>query len=193
MYIVYRELNKITIKNRYPLPRIDDLFDQFQGSRYFSKIDLCSGYQQLRVHEDDNPKTAFRTRYRHFEFTFMPFGLINAHVSKEEYEIHLKLILELLEKEKLYGKFSKCEFWLQEVRFLGHVVNSEELFSDYDCEIRYHPGKENVVANALSIKEWIKPRRVRALSMMINSGVKAKIMELQGEASKDFNTPAEML
>ncbi|GKA37023.1 hypothetical protein Tco_0723588 [Tanacetum coccineum] len=110
---------------------------------------LQSGYHQLRVHEADNPKTTFKTRYRHFEFTFMPFGLTNAPVSKEEYEIHLKLILELLEKEKLYGKFSKCEFWLQEVHFLGHVVNSE--------------------------------------------GIKAKIMKAQGEASKDFNTPAEML
>ncbi|GKB79500.1 putative reverse transcriptase domain-containing protein [Tanacetum coccineum] len=117
--IDYRELNKLTIKNRYPLPRIDDLFDQLQGSRYFSKIDLRSGYHQLRVREEDIPKTAFRTRYGHFEFT-----------SKEEHEVHLKLILELLKKEKLFRKFSKCEFWLQEVRFLGHVVNSEGIHVD---------------------------------------------------------------
>ncbi|GJX45972.1 putative reverse transcriptase domain-containing protein [Tanacetum coccineum] len=136
------KLNKLTIKNRYPLPRIDDLFDQLQGSRYFLKIDLRSGYHQLRVCEEDIPKTAFRTRYGHFEFTVMPFDLTNAPAvfmdlmnrvckpyldkfvivfsddiliyskSKEEHEVHLKLILELLEKEKLFGKFLKCEFWL---------------------------------------------------------------------------------
>ncbi|GJW37596.1 putative reverse transcriptase domain-containing protein [Tanacetum coccineum] len=113
MCIDYRELNKLTIKNRYPLPRIDDLFDQLQGARYFSKIDLRSGYHHLRVHEDDIPKTAFRTRYRHFEFTVMPFGLTNAPATKEDHEVHLKLVLELLKKEWLYAKFSKCEFWLQ--------------------------------------------------------------------------------
>nr|GFA29723.1 hypothetical protein [Tanacetum cinerariifolium] len=123
----YRELNKLTIKNRYPLLRIDDLFDQLQGSRYFSKIDLRFGYHQLRVRKEDIPKTAFRTRYGHFEFTVMPFGLTNAPASKKEHEVHLKLILELL---KLFGKFSKCEFWLQEVHFLGHVVNSEGIQVD---------------------------------------------------------------
>ncbi|GKE82229.1 putative reverse transcriptase domain-containing protein, partial [Tanacetum coccineum] len=160
MCIDYQELNKLTIKNCYPLPRIDDLFDQLQGSRYFSKIDLRSGYHQLRVREEDIPKTAFRTRYGHFEFTIMPFGLTNAPAvfmdlmnrvckpyldkfvivfindiliyskSKEEHEVYLKLILELLEKGKLFGKFSKCEFWLQEVRFLGHVVNSKGIHVD---------------------------------------------------------------
>ncbi|GJV51389.1 putative reverse transcriptase domain-containing protein [Tanacetum coccineum] len=149
MCIDYRELNKLTVKNRYPLPRIDDLFDQLQGSRFFSKIDLRSGYHQLRVHEDDIPKTAFRTRYGHFEFTVMPFGLTNAPAvfmdlmnrvckpyldkfvivfiddiliyskTKEDHEVHLGLVLELLRKEKLYAKFSKCEFWLQEVHFLS--------------------------------------------------------------------------
>ncbi|GKF05124.1 hypothetical protein Tco_0035792 [Tanacetum coccineum] len=106
------ELNKLTINNRYPLPRIDDLFDQLQGARHFSKIDLRSGYPQLWVHEDDIPKTAFRTRYRHFEFMVMPFRLINApavfmDLMNREHEVHLRLVLELLKKEKLYAKFSK--------------------------------------------------------------------------------------
>ncbi|GJS64660.1 putative reverse transcriptase domain-containing protein [Tanacetum coccineum] len=153
MCIDYRELNKLTIKNRYPLPRIDDLFDQLQGACCFSKIDLRSGYHQLRVREEDIPKTTFRTRYGHFEFTVMPFGMTNAPAifmdlmnrvckpyldkfvivfiddiliyskTEEEHEVHLKTILDLLKKEKLYAKFSKCEFWLKEVQFLGHVVN----------------------------------------------------------------------
>ncbi|GJR44130.1 reverse transcriptase domain-containing protein [Tanacetum coccineum] len=160
MCIDYRELNKLTVKNRYPLPRIDDLFDQLQGSCYFSKIDLRSGYHQLRVHEDDIPKMAFRMRYGHFEFTVMPFGLTNAPAifmdlmnrvcklyldkfvivfiddiliyskTKEDHEVHLGLVLELLRKEKLYAKFSKCEFWLQEVHFLGHVVNQNGIHVD---------------------------------------------------------------
>ncbi|GKD52456.1 putative reverse transcriptase domain-containing protein [Tanacetum coccineum] len=95
MCINYHELNKLTVKNRYPLPRIDDLFDQLQGSRAYSKIDLRSGYHQLRVCEKDIPKTAFRTHYE-----------------QKEHEGHLKLILRLLKKEELYAKFSKCEFWL---------------------------------------------------------------------------------
>nr|GEZ75755.1 putative reverse transcriptase domain-containing protein [Tanacetum cinerariifolium] len=160
MCIDYIELNKVTIKNRYPLPRINDLFDQWQGACCFSKIDLRSGYYQLRVHEDDIPKTAFRTRYGHFEFTVMPFGLTNAPAifmdlmnrvcklyldkfvivfiddiliyskSEEEHEQHLRTILDLLKKEKLYVKFSKCEFWLKEVQFLGHVVNQEGIHVD---------------------------------------------------------------
>ncbi|GJY86210.1 putative reverse transcriptase domain-containing protein, partial [Tanacetum coccineum] len=153
MCIDYKELNNI--KNRYPLLRIDDLFDQLQGACYFSKIDLRSGYHQLRVHEDDILKTAFRTRYGYFEFTVMPFGLTNAPAvfmdlmnrvckpyldkfviifiddiliyskTKEEHEVHLKLVLELLRKEKLYAKVSKCEFWLEEVHFLDHVDPSK--------------------------------------------------------------------
>ncbi|GJV13847.1 putative reverse transcriptase domain-containing protein [Tanacetum coccineum] len=152
MCIDYRELNKLTVKNRYPLPRFDDLFDQLQGACYFFKIDLRSGYPQLRVHEDDIPKTAFRMRYGYFKFTVMPFGLTNAPAvfmdlmnwvckpyldkfvivfiddiliysnTKDEHEVRLKFVLELLRKEKLYAKFSKCEFWLQEVHFLRHSV-----------------------------------------------------------------------
>ncbi|GJZ04244.1 putative reverse transcriptase domain-containing protein [Tanacetum coccineum] len=401
MCIDYRELNKLTVKNRYPLPRIDDLFDQLQGSCYFSKIDLRSGYHQLRVHEDDIPKTAFRTRYGHFEFTVMPFGLTNAPAvfmdlmnrvcklyldkfvivfiddiliyskTKEDHEVHLGLVLELLRKEKLYAKFSKCEFWLQEVHFLGHVVNQNgihvdpskieavknwktpttpseirsflglagyyrrfianfskiakpltsltqknqkyvwgveqeeafqtlknnlcdapiltlpdgvedfvvycdasnqglgcvlmqrgkviayasrqlkiheknytthdlelgavvfalktwrhylygtksviytdhkslqhifdqkelnmrqrrwiELFSDYECEIRYHPGKANVVADALSRKERLKPRRVRAMAMTVQAGMREKIQVAQSEALKQENVFMENL
>ncbi|GKE36371.1 putative reverse transcriptase domain-containing protein, partial [Tanacetum coccineum] len=138
----YRELNKLTVKNCYPLPRIDDLFDQLQGSQFFSNIDLRSGYHQLRVHEDDIPKTVIKTRYGHFEFTVMPFGLTNASAefmdlinrvcrpyldkfvivfiddiliyskTQEEHVEHLRLVLRQLKKEKLYAKFSKCELWL---------------------------------------------------------------------------------
>ncbi|GJT28503.1 putative reverse transcriptase domain-containing protein [Tanacetum coccineum] len=123
-----------TIKNRYPLPRIDDLFDQLQRSQFFSKIDLRSGYHHLRVHEDDIPKTAFRTRYGHFEFTVMPFVFIDDILiyskTREEYVEHLILVLELLKKEKLYANFSKCEFWLREVQFLLHVINGNEIHVD---------------------------------------------------------------
>ncbi|GJU54191.1 putative reverse transcriptase domain-containing protein [Tanacetum coccineum] len=320
MCIDYRELNKLIVKNRYLLPRIDDLFDQLQGSSVYSKIDLRSGYHQLRVCEEDIPKIAFSTRYGHYEFQVMPFGLTNAPAvfmdlmnwvckpylekfmivfiddiliyskSNQEHEEHLKLILELLKKEELYAKSSKCEFWIPKVQFLGHVIDSKgihvdpakidsikdlafpkspteihqflglvgyyrrfiegfskiaksktkltqknvnapilalpeeaenfivycdalhkglgvvlmqnekviayasrqlkiheknytthdlelgavkelnmrqrrwlELLSDYDCEIHYHPGKVNVVADALSRNERIKPLRVRAL------------------------------
>ncbi|KAL5580554.1 hypothetical protein UlMin_012996 [Ulmus minor] len=151
MCIDYRELNKLTIKNKYPLPRIDDLFDQLKGAANFSKIDLRSGYHQLRVKDNDVPKTAFRTRYGHYEFLVMPFGLTNAPAAfmdlmnrvfaqyldkfiivfiddilvysktPEEHEEHLRVTLQLLRDSKLYAKFSKCDFWLSEVHFLGHV------------------------------------------------------------------------
>ncbi|GJR09019.1 putative reverse transcriptase domain-containing protein [Tanacetum coccineum] len=103
-----QELNKLTVRNRYPLPRIDDLFDQLQGSSVYSKIDLRSGYHQLRVREEDIPKMAFKTRYGHYEFQVMPFGLMNAPANKKEHKEHLKAILELLKKEELYAKSSKC-------------------------------------------------------------------------------------
>ena len=160
MCIDYRELNKLTVKNRYPLPRIDDLFDQLQGSSVYSKIDLRSGYHQLRVREEDIPKTAFRTRYGHYEFQVMPFGLTNAPAvfmdlmnrvckpyldkfvivfiddiliysrNKEEHAEHLRTILELLKKEKLYAKFSKCDFWISTVQFLGHIINNKGIHVD---------------------------------------------------------------
>ncbi|GJU03324.1 putative reverse transcriptase domain-containing protein [Tanacetum coccineum] len=299
--------------------------------------DLRSGYHQLRVHEDDILKTAFRTRYGHFEFTVMPFGLTNAPTifmdlmnrvcrpyldkfvivfiddiliyskTQEEHVEHLRLVLELLKKEKLYAKFSKCEFWLREVHILGHVINGNgihgeeqeltfqtlkdklcnapvltlldgpedfvvycdtsgiglgcvvmkrgkviayasrqlniheknytthdlelgavvfalkiwrhylygtksviytdhkslqhifsqkelnmrqrrwiELFSDYDCEIRYHPSKANVVVDALSRKEKVKPKRVRAMNMILQSSIKDRILAAQKEAMDEF-------
>ncbi|GJR78313.1 putative reverse transcriptase domain-containing protein [Tanacetum coccineum] len=174
MCIDYRELNKLTVKNRYPLPRIDDLFDQLQGSSVYSKIDLRSGYHQLRVRKEDIPKTAFRTRYGHYEFQVMPFGLTNAPAvfmdlmnrvckpyldkfvivfiddiliyskNKKEHKEHLKQILELLKKEELYAKFSKCEFWIPKVQFLGHVIDSEGIHVD--------PAKIE------SIKDWTSPK-----------------------------------
>nr|GEV00211.1 putative reverse transcriptase domain-containing protein [Tanacetum cinerariifolium] len=139
MCIDYRELNKLTVKNRYPLPRIDDLFDQLQGSSVYSKIDLRSGYHQLRVQEEDILKTAFRTCYGHYEFQVMPFGLTNAPVvfmdlmnrnNKQKHKENLKLILELLKKEELYAKFSKCEFWIPKVQFLNHVIDSQGIHVD---------------------------------------------------------------
>ncbi|GJV52978.1 putative nucleotidyltransferase, ribonuclease H [Tanacetum coccineum] len=364
MCIDYREMNKLTVKNRYPLPRIDDLFDQLQGSQYFSKIDLMSGYHQLRVHEDDIPKTAFRTRYEHFKFTVMPFGLTNAPAvfkdlmngvcrpyldkfvivfiddiliyskTRKEHEVHIGLVLELLKEEKLYAKFSKCGFWLQEeaprtlsevrsfLRLAGyyrwfienfskiaksltvltqksktfdwgeeqegafqtlkdklcnapvlalpdglkdfmvycdasglglgcvlmqrgkviayasrqlkiheknytthdlelgavvfaiktwrhylygtksviytdhmslqHIFSQKELnmrqrrrtelFSDYDCEICYHPGKANVVADALSRKERVKPKRIGSMNLTLQLSIKGKILATLEEA-----------
>nr|GEX90245.1 putative reverse transcriptase domain-containing protein [Tanacetum cinerariifolium] len=345
MCIDYRELDKLTVKNRYLLSRIDELFYQPQGLSVYSKIDLRSGYHQLRVREEDIPKTTFRTRYGHYEFQVMPFGLTNAPAvfmdlmnmvckpyldkfvivfiddiliyskNKQEHEEHLKLILEFLKKEQLYAKFSKCEFWIPKVQFLGHVIESQgihvdpakiesikdwaspktateihqflglagsegfvvycdasikglgavlmqrekviaygsqqlkvheknytthdlelgavvfalkiwryylygtkcivftdhkilqhildqkelnmrqrhwlELLSDYDCKIHYHPGKANVVADALSRKERIKPLRVRALVMTISLDLPRQILKAQTEAMKLENLKSE--
>ncbi|GJU75700.1 putative reverse transcriptase domain-containing protein, partial [Tanacetum coccineum] len=293
--INYKELNKLTIKNRYPLPRIDDLFDQLRGSQYVSKIDLRYGYHQLRVHEDDIPKTAFRTRYGHFELTVMPFGLTNApavfmdlmnrflgHVINEEgihvdhskieavknwkaprtpsevcsflglaghyreeqenafqtlkdklcnapvlalpdgledfvvycdalglglgcalmqrskviayttYDLELGAIVFALKiwRHYLYG--TKSVIYMDH-KSLQHIFSQKELnmrqrrwielFSDYDCEIRYHPSKANVVADALSRKERVKPKRVRAMNMTLQSSIKNRILAAQKEAS----------
>ncbi|GJT69093.1 putative reverse transcriptase domain-containing protein [Tanacetum coccineum] len=305
MCIDYRELNKLTLKNRYPLPRINDLLDQFQGSSVYSKIHLSSVYHQLRVREEDIPNTAFKTRYGHYEFQVMSLGLTNAPAVfmdlMNRHEDHLKLILELLKKEELYAKFSKCKFWIPKVQFLGHVIDSLacyyrrfikgfskiaksmtkltqkkvkldwgdkqeaafqllkeklcsapilalpkgaenfivycdashkglgvvlmqnekviayasrqlkiheknymtrdlelrkelnmrqrcwlELLSDYDCKIRYHPRKANVVAEALSRKERIKPLRVRALVMTIGLDLPKQILEAQTEIYVKF-------
>ncbi|GKE13903.1 hypothetical protein Tco_1421480, partial [Tanacetum coccineum] len=99
-------------------------------SSIYSKIDLRSSYHQLRVREQDIPKTAFRTRYGHYEFQVMPFGLTNAPADKKENEEHLKAILELLKKENLYAKFSKCEFWIPKVQFLDHIIDSRSIHVD---------------------------------------------------------------
>ncbi|GJY28111.1 putative reverse transcriptase domain-containing protein [Tanacetum coccineum] len=331
--------------------RLEWIFDQIKGSSVYSKIDLRSGYHQLRVRDEDIPKTTFRTRYRHYEFQVMPFGLTNApavfmdlmnHVckpyldkfvivfiddiiiyshNKEEHADHLRITLELLKNKKLYAKFSKCDFWISIVQFLGHVIDSQgihvnpakieavknwaspttpteklyeapilalpegngdfvvycdashqglgavlmqrerviayasrqlkpneenytthdlklgtvvfalkiwrhylygtkctvftdhkslqhildqkelnrrqrrwlELLADYDCEIRYHPGKANVVADALSRKERIKPLRVRALVMTLHPKLPSQILEAQTEAIKEENIEAENL
>ena len=145
--IDYRQWNRVMIRNRYPLPRIDDLFDQSRGARVYSKINLRTGYHQLRVRDTDIPKTAFRTRYGHLEFTVMPIGLTNALAafmdlmhrvfqpyldqfvvvfvddiliysqSEWEHQCHLRIVLQLLRDHQLYAMFSKCECWLTEVRF----------------------------------------------------------------------------
>ena len=158
--IDYRQLNRATIHNQYPLPRIDELFDQLQGSRVYSKIDLRSGYHQLKVRENDVSKTAFKTRYGHYKFLVIPFGLTNAPAafmdlmnkvfspyldkfvivfiddilvysgSPEEQAEHLQTVLQILRERQLYAKFSKCQFWLDKVAFLGHVILAESISVD---------------------------------------------------------------
>nr|GEX35627.1 putative reverse transcriptase domain-containing protein [Tanacetum cinerariifolium] len=125
--IDYHELNRVTIRNRYPLPRIDDLFYQLQGAIFFSKIDLRSGYHQLRVKEQDIPKIAFRTHK--FIIVFTDDILVYSK-SKEEHEEHLRIVLGTLRQKKLYAKFSKCEFWLGQVAFLGHIMSADGITMD---------------------------------------------------------------
>jgi hypothetical protein len=172
----YRPLNAVTIKNKYPLPRIDILFDQLAGAQVFSKIDLHSGYHQIKIHAEDIPKVAFIMRYGLYEYLVMSFGLMNApahfmyHMnsvfmpeldhfvvvfiddilvyskSMEEHEEHLRIVLQRLREHQLYTKFIKCEFWIKEVPFLGHMVSPEGIAVD--------PGK---VKEAL---EWKPPMTV---------------------------------
>ncbi|KAL0551944.1 hypothetical protein IC582_011037 [Cucumis melo] len=190
--IDYRELNKVTVKNRYPLPKIDDLFDQLQGATVFSKIDLRSGYHQLRIRDSDIPKTAFRSRYGHYEFIVMSFDLTNAPAvfmdlmnrvfkdfldsfvivfiddiliyskTETEHEEHLHQVLETLRDNKLYAKFSKCEFWLKKVTFLGHVVSSEGVSVD--------PAKIEAVTNWPRPSTELKQKLVTAPVLAVLDG-----------------------
>jgi hypothetical protein len=160
MCMDYRPLNEVMIKNKYPLPRIDILFDQLIGARVFSKIDLRSGYHQIRIRPEDIPKTAFTTRYGLFEYLVMSFGLTNvpAHFTylmnsvfmpeldkfvvvfiddiliysknEEEHARHLQIVLTRLREHQLYAKFSKCAFWLEEIQFLGHVLSAKGIAVD---------------------------------------------------------------
>jgi hypothetical protein len=172
----YRPLNAVTIKNKYPLPRIDILFDHLAGAQVFSKIDLCSGYHEIKIRVEDIPNTAFTTRYGLYEYLVMSFELMNASAhfmylmnsffmpeldkfvvvfiddiliysrSMEEHEEHLRIVLQQLREHQLYAKFSKCEFWIKEVPFLGHVVSPEGITVD--------PGKVN------KVWEWKPPTSV---------------------------------
>ena len=177
MCVDYRALNSVTVKNRYPLPRIDEMFDQLRSARYFTKLDLRSGYWQIRVAERDVPKTAFRTRYGHFEFTVMPFGLTNAPATfqalmnrvlrpylddfacvylddilvysadLDQHVAHLRQVLDALRQNQLYAKLSKCEFARAEVEYLGHIVGGGRL--------RMDPKKIEAV------RDWPTPKTVR--------------------------------
>ncbi|MCO5566300.1 hypothetical protein L7F22_019976 [Adiantum nelumboides] len=158
--IDYRGLNQCTVKNKYPLPRIDELFDRLSGAQYFSKIDLRSGFYQVRIQAEDIPKTAFNTRFGHYEFVVMPFGLTNAPATfnrlmtdlfregldnfvlvffddilvysktREEHEQHLRQVLEILRTAKLYAKRSKCLFFVEKVAYLGFIVSKDGISPD---------------------------------------------------------------
>jgi hypothetical protein len=183
MCIDYRALNEVTIKNKYSLPRIEDLFDQLRGVGVFSKIDLRSGYHELRIWPSEIPKTTFITKYGLYEYTVMSFRLTNATTffmylmnsvfmeyldkfvvvfivdiliysqNEEEHEEHFKMILQRLREHQLYAKLSKCEFWVNEVLFLGHIVNRDRLGVD--------PKK---VADIL---DWKAQRDVRGIKSFI--------------------------
>nr|GEY64064.1 hypothetical protein [Tanacetum cinerariifolium] len=240
MCIDYRDLNKLTVKNRYPLPRIDDLFDQLQGSSVYSKIDLRSGYHQLSVREKDISNTTFRTRYGHYEFQVKSSGMTNSpaifmdlmnqmidskgiHVDptkiesikdwaspKTATEIHqflglagyyqrfieglskiAKTMTKLTQKknEKVIAYASR-QLRIHEKNNTTHDLELGAVV-DYDCKIRYHPGKANVVADALSRKERIKPLRLRALVMTIGLDIPKQILEAQTEARKPKNLKDE--
>nr|GEV94602.1 hypothetical protein [Tanacetum cinerariifolium] len=211
MCIDYCKLNQLTVKNRYPLSRIDKLFDQLEGSRVYSKIDLRSDYHQLRVREEDILKTVCKPYLDKFVIVFID-DIFMYSKNKKEHEGHLKLILILLKKEKLFAKFSKCELWLSTVKFLGHVMDTEGIQVDpakiesikdwaspktltkirqFLCLVGYYQRfieeKANVVADALSRKERIKPLRVRALVTTIGLNLLKQIMNAQAKDRKEDN------
>jgi hypothetical protein len=218
MCVDYRSLNEVTIKNKYPLPRIEDLFDQMKGVSVFSKIDFRLGYHQLKIRESDIPKTAFRTRYGLYEYTVMSFGLTNAPTyfmylmnkvfmeyldnfvvvfiddilifskMEEEHEKHLRMVLEKLRSNQLYTKFSMCEFWLTEVAFLGHVISAEEISVD--------PSKVKDVLNWMPPMNALEIRSFLGLAGYYRRFIKdfskiAKPMTRLLERNKDFDWTEE--
>lgn len=220
MCVDYRALNRITVKNSYPLPRVDELFDRLQGARYFSKIDLRSGYHQIRIAPEDVPKTAFRTRYGHYEFLVLPFGLTNAPATfmhlmhqalrpfldecalvflddiliysktLEEHEQHVRRVLDALREQKLYAKESKCEFFKHEVEFLGHRVGRD--------------GVRMMEDKVEAVRAWPTPRSVRDVRAFLGtagyyrkfirdfSAIAAPLSELTKDGVKfDWTAPHE--
>nr|GEV11868.1 reverse transcriptase domain-containing protein [Tanacetum cinerariifolium] len=175
MCIDYHELNKLTVKNRYSLPRIDDLFDQLQRSSVYSKNNLRSGYHQLRVHKEDFPKTAFRTLCKpyldEFLIVFIDDMLIYSKNMKE-HEERLKAILELLKKEELYAKFSKCEFWIPKVQFLDNVIDSQGIHVD--------PAKIE------SIKDWASPKTPMEIRQFLGRLITIEVMTIGLELPKQI-------
>ncbi|WVZ76388.1 hypothetical protein U9M48_024365 [Paspalum notatum var. saurae] len=202
MCVDYRALNDVTIKNIYPLPRIDDLFDQLQGACVFSKIDLRSGYHQLKIHPSDIPKTAFITRFGLYEYTVMSFGLTNAPAyfmnlmnkvfmeyldkfvvvfiddiliyskTEEEHEEHLRLVLQKLRDHKLYAKSSKCEFWLDQVPFLGHIVSKGGIMVDPKEDRQCH-GLEGAEVVREILRRFIESfsRIAKPMTSLLEKGV----------------------
>jgi hypothetical protein len=179
MCVDYQLLNEVTIKNKYALPRIEDLLDQMRGAKVFSKIDLHSGYHQMKIRWSDIPKTAFTTRYGLYQYTVMSFGLTNAPAyfmylmnkvfmeyldkfvvvfiddiliyskTEEEHEEHLRLVLQKLREHQLYEKFSNCDFWLKEVSFLGHIITDGGISID--------------LAKVDDVLKWEPPRTIKEI------------------------------
>ncbi|KAG8478536.1 hypothetical protein CXB51_028289 [Gossypium anomalum] len=177
MCIDYQQLNKLTIKNKYPLPRIDDLFDQLRGASVFSKIDLRSRYRQLRVKETDIHKTAFRTRYSYYEFLVMPFGLTNAPTAFIDlmncvFQPFLdRFVVVFIDDILIYSELNKCKFWLREATFLGHVVSAEVIKVD--------------LQKIEAILEWKPPRSQEAFEKLKKVLTEAPVL-IQPESAKDF-------